>query len=336
MILRNKMKILLSTGIYPPKIGGPAQYALNLGESLQKRGCRISLATYTVEDKIPFGLRHIFYFLKVLPRVWSSDISISLDTFSVAFPTVLAAKVSGKRSIIRTGGDFLWENYVESHRKKVLLRDFYSTEKKLLSLKEKLIFLITKWTLHNTTHIVFSTEWQRDIFIEAYGLEIGNTSIIENYYGPKERDKEPNGKVFIASSRGIFLKNEDALREAFIGVEAELFTGRLPYGQFIEKIASSYAVVAPALSEISPNLILDAIRYNRPFICTKEVGIHDRIKEAGTFVNPLDVQEIKDAVLWLLTEEGYREAKEKVKGFSFVHTWQDIAEEFLKIINKGE
>jgi glycosyltransferase involved in cell wall biosynthesis len=161
------------------------------------------------------------------------------------------------------------------------------------------------------------------------------TVVIENYYGPKESDLEPADKAFVASSRGIFLKNEALIKGIFSQIpEAKLFTGCLPFNQFMQKLASAYAVIVSSLSEVSPNLILDAIRHNRPFICTREVGIYDRIKEAGIFVNPLDHAEIKQAVLKLLTEEGYREAKEKVRNFNFVHTWDDIADEFLATINK--
>ena len=37
---------------------------------------------------------------------------------------------------------------------------------------------------------------------------------------------------------------------------------------------------------------------------------------------------IKEAVQNLLTEDGYKKAKEKVRDFNFVHTWDDIAKEF--------
>src|SRR5689334_19581708 len=123
------MRILISTGIYPPKIGGPAQYSKNLKETLEKKGNRVSLKTFDIEDRLPTGVRHLYFFLKIIPALLASKAAIILDTYSVGFPTVLACKLFGKKGVIRTGGDFLWEQYVERTGKKVLLSDFYESEK---------------------------------------------------------------------------------------------------------------------------------------------------------------------------------------------------------------
>src|SRR3989338_6966992 len=165
------MRIFIATGIYPPKIGGPAQYAQNLKEALEKLGHRVAVKTYGIEDKLPTGVRHLFLFFKIILNVLKSDIVFALDTFSVGLPSVLACKIFNKKGIIRTGGDFLWEQYVERTKRKVLFRDFYQTEKDNFSFKEKIIFKLTKWTLKNTSKIIFSTSCQRDIFVKAYEIE---------------------------------------------------------------------------------------------------------------------------------------------------------------------
>ena len=335
---KNKMRIFIATGIYPPKIGGPAQYAQNLKEALEKLGHRVVVKTYGIEDRLPTGVRHLFFFFKIILNVLKSDIVFALDTFSVGLPSVLACKIFNKKGIIRTGGDFLWEQYVERTKRKVLFRDFYQTEKDNFSFKEKIIFKLTKWTLKNTSKIIFSTSWQRDIFVKAYEIEVNKTCIIENYFGPKEIDKDFDSKILIASTRNLVWKNLDILKEVFEKIKKEnlelvLFLDNLPYKQFMEEMSKSYAVILVSLGDISPNMIMDAIRFNRPFICTKEIGIYDRIKEAGIFVDPLNEKETEDAVLNLLTEEGYQKAKEKVRNFNFTHTWDQIAEEFLNVSN---
>jgi glycosyltransferase involved in cell wall biosynthesis len=186
------------------------------------------------------------------------------------------------------------------------------------------------------SHTIYSTDWQRQIFVKGYGLDIKKTSLIENYYGPKESNLDANSKVFVGSARNLVLKNFDLLKKAFAEIkkednEIELFTENLPFQKFMEKISKCFAVVLISLGDVSPNIILDAIRYNRPFICTKEVGIYDRIKEAGIFVDPLNKEEIKNAIKNILTDQGYKQAKEKVLNFNFVHTWEQIAKEFLEI-----
>ena len=330
----NNKKILIATGIYPPKIGGPAQYAKNLKEAFGEIGHIAMIKTYGLEGKLPTGIRHLFFFLKIIPSVLKSDAVFALDTFSVGLPAVFACKIFGRKCIIRTGGDFLWEQYLERTKRKILLRNFYNTETRNFSLKDKIIFRLTKWTINNASKIIFSTKWQRDIFIEAYKLSSEKTSIVENYYGEKESDLDYESKTFIASARNLTLKNNDILSKIFEKVkicnpEVSLFIGNLPFGEFVKRMAKSYAVVCASIGEVSPNMILDAIRLNKPFICTKEVGIYDRIKDAGIFIDPLNEIEIERAILNLLAEDGYNKAKEKVKNFNFVHNWQQIAEEFL-------
>jgi len=333
--LKEKQKILIATGIFPPKIGGPAQYAKNLKETFEKMGHVVNVKTYGIENKLPTGIRHSLFFLKIILALLFADAVFILDTFSVGLPTVLACKIFSKRGIIRTGGDFLWEQYVERTGRKILLKNFYDTEKNNFSLKEKMIFKLTKWTLHNSSKVIFSTEWQRDIFTKAYNLKDTDTCIVENYYGEKESDKEFDSKIFLSSSRKIFLKNSALLHKIFDSWKAKrsgaiLLNENIPFEEFIEKMRTCYAVIIISFSEISPNIILDAIRCNKPFICTREVGIYDRIKDAGIFVDPLNEKEIEEAVLNLLTEESYKKAKEKVKNFNFIHTWNKIAEEFIE------
>ena len=333
------MRILITTGIYPPKIGGPAQYSKNLRKALTEENIDVSVATFGIEEYLPTGFRHIWFTLKIIPKMIQSDVVIAMDTFSVAFPSVFLGWIFRKKVYIRTGGDFLWEQYVERTKKKVLFRDFYSTDFKYLNQKEKIIFSITRWTLRNSTRVIFSTNWQREIFVKAYGLDIDKTSIIENYYGEKESDEGFVNKDFIASTRELVWKNIYTLKTVFNEVqskypEIQLVTKNTSYEDFMNQMKKSYAVVLVSLGDISPNMIMDAIRYNRPFICTKEVGIYDRIKDAGIFVDPLNPEEIKSAIVKLLDEYEYKMTKQKVKSFNFTHSWKQIAQEFLEEINK--
>jgi len=329
-------KILITTGIYPPKIGGPAQYAKNLKLAFESQGNTIAVKTYNLENYLPTGFRHAYFFLKIIPKILSSDWVLALDTFSVGLPTVLASKIFRKKCLIRTGGDFLWEQYVERTGKKIMFRNFYKEELERLSIKEKIIFNLTQWTLNKADGIVFSTDWQREIFISAYNLKEDKTFVVENYYGSKEGIFEPNSKVFVASTRILKWKNLDTIKKVWNRIktsypDAELFTKNLPYPKFMEKIKHSYAIVQVSLGDISPNMILDAIRYNKPFICTKEIGIYDRIRDIGIFVNPLNEEEIENAILKLLDPEEYKRVIDKIKQFNFTHTWQEMAGEFIDI-----
>lgn len=332
------MKILIVTGIYPPEIGGPAEYAKNLGEVWAKEGHQVSIKIFGRFRSIPWGIRHIVFFFYILPAVISSDCIITLDAFSAGV-SVVASKLFGKTNIFRTGGDTLWEFYVERTGDMVLLKDFYKTRLSKLSFKEKMLFHLMKWALNNLSAIIWSTEWQKDIFIEPYELSRQKHFIVENYYATKLPATEPNGKNFLAATRRLKWKNVSILERVFGQEEVKasgviLDTNPVPHDEFLSKLQASYAVIIASLGDISPNTILDAIRCNKPFILTQENGLYPRIKDIGLYVDPLNPEDIKEKVLWLSKSENYALEKAKVEAFTFTHTWEEMAGEYMAIYNK--
>lgn len=329
------MRIVIATGIYPPQIGGPAQYAKELADALKRAGNEVIVKTYRLEHKLPTGIRHIYYFLKILPAVWRADAVIALDTFSVGLPAVVAGRLLGTPVIIRTGGDFLWEGYVERTGDKVLLRDFYQTSRSKWNLKEKIIFALSGSALRAATHLVFSTAWQRDIFTPVYKLNQTKISLIANFSGSKLPSASPTGKVFVGGTRPLKWKNLDILKQVFAQIEdAKLDLTTAPYQEFLAKIKESYAVILVSLGDISPNLVLDALSLNKPVILTKETGITPLLKDTVMWIDPLNPSDIAEKVKLLLDPAVYQDYVSRASNFNYVHTWEEIANEFTQIIKK--
>ena len=333
------MKILIATGIYPPDIGGPAEYAKNLSEIWKKDGHEVSVKVFSQFNFLPTGIRHLVYFMSILPDVSKADFVLALDTYSCALPAIFASRIFGKKIILRTGGDFLWESYVERTGDLVLLRDFYNTRLSKLSIKEKIIFNLIKYVLRNVNAIIWSTEWQKNIFNSPYNLKRHNNFIVENYYGPKITSIEPEQKNFIAMARKLKWKQTGLLRDVFeredvVHSGVILETNPVPHNEFLEKIRRSYAVIIASLGDISPNTILDAIRCQKPFIVTKETGLTSRIMDIAIFVDPKNIEDVAGKVLWLSDPVNYMEQKKKIESFSFMHTWEDIGREYINVYNK--
>ncbi len=276
------MTIVLATGIYPPDVGGSAYYAKSLVEAFGRQNIQVKIKTYTLEKRLPTGIRHIYYAVRLLPAVLGSQGIIALDTFSVGLPAVLVGRLLHKKVIIRVGGDFLWEQYVERTRKPVILRTFY-TSLPLLTSKEKLIFWVTKKTLQLATTLVFSTKWQAKIWQGPYQLNDSKITIIENHYTEikdiNPRSSLSNKKVFLWAGRSLYLKNISKLTEAVAEaqvtdstIELKLLTS-VSQEVLFEEIKKAYVVVVPSLSEVSPNLALEAIMYHTPVIVTAENGL---------------------------------------------------------------
>ena len=330
------MKILIATGIYPPDIGGPAQYAKNIETVWRKQGYTVKVLSFQFERRLPMGIRHLWYLFRLLFQMIRSDMVIALDTFSAGVPAVFVAKILRKKIIVRTGGDFLWEAYIERTGDLVLLRNFYNTRMSKLSPKERMVFRLTRYMLTSADGIAFSTEWQRDIFISAYGIDPKKTYIVENYYGKKEESFNPVRKNFIAGARPLKWKNLDRVRKIFASEDVKMAgvvfeENGEKFEKFMDRISHCYAIILASLGDISPNMILDAIRYNKPFILTKETGLCDRLKDIAIFVDPENDNDIKEKILFLADDKNYQASVDKVATFSFTHSWLEICDELMKI-----
>jgi len=162
------------------------------------------------------------------------------------------------------------------------------------------------------------------------------TYIIENFYGEKFLSQEPQEKNYVWAVRALKLKNGTLLKEAFLEAQKEnpeiiLDAGQVSHHELNDKITNCYAVILPSLSEVSPNVILNALRFNKPFILTKDTGLYEKLKDVGVFVNPLNKDDIKNKILLLADEKHYQEYRQRVTSFTFTHSWQEIVNEFLAI-----
>ena len=90
------MKIVIATGLFPPDVGGPAQYAKHLFDEFEKQGHRVKVLSYAHEHSLPQGIRHVFYLIRLFSVLRGVDVIFALDTFSVGLPAVIAGFFSGK------------------------------------------------------------------------------------------------------------------------------------------------------------------------------------------------------------------------------------------------
>lgn len=329
------MKILVATGIYPPEVGGPSYYAKELVEALNRLGHEAKPVTYGTLMRFPTGLRHLLFFFRLIPNMFWAEKIIALDTFSVALPVAVASMIFRVPFVIRTGGDFVWEQYLERTGDLVPLKDFY-TNKRAFTTKEKIVLSVTRFVLRRAHLIIFSTRMQKDIWTGAYNIDQTKTRIIENAIDAPLPSEEPTHKNFLWYVRPTAFKNGVRLHKAFLKAKEEypeiiLEEGQIPKKDLLEKMKSCHAVMLPSITEISPNYILDALRFKKPFIMDKYSGLTDKLGRYGTLVDPLSEEDIARAIKELARDEGYTRAKEKVQAFSEVRTYEDIAREFLAL-----
>ncbi len=323
------MRILISTPLYPPQIGGPSQYSFHINEELEKLGHNTRLVKYGIEIKMPSLIRHLFYFLKILPGViWAQRVLV-FDASSVGVPTALACRLLRKKYIVRIGGDFLWEMYIERTGAEISLPNFYKNIPQLTK-KEKIIKSITSYVLKNASKVVVNTEWLIDIIKTGYGIPANNITCIYNFFAGVSLS-EPEDRVFIASGRPIKLKNIQRLKEAFKMTDQAqglLVTEEMGRDRLMETIKSSYVTVVASYSDVSPNLVLDGLSNGKPFILTKYNGLPSVFRNLGIFVDPFDSESIMMGITSISDAETYRKFVENIKQLDYIHSWEDITKEF--------
>jgi glycosyltransferase involved in cell wall biosynthesis len=329
------MRILIATGIYPPEIGGPAFYAKNVADALRSKGVEVDIATFGTLKYLPTGIRHFALFLKMLPAMKRADHIIALDTFSAALPAYFGAKVFGKKMLVRTGGDFVWEQYIERTGDLLPLPDFYE-EHKPLSLKERIYFALTKFLVARVT-MIFSSSFQRDIWLKPYGLAIENTHVITNAIAESFVSKKPKKKNFLFYGRDLKLRNKKKLLQAFQNAKKQvpsiaLEVGQVPQKELIEKIRAGYCVIMPSISDITPNYILDALRCGKPFILTKYSEYAQTYAQFGLTVDPLDSDDITAKIIQMCDKKTYADFVQQIAAAPLVRTYSDLADDFIAFV----
>ena len=171
------MKIVLATPIYPPEIGGPATYSQKLEEGLIKNGHTVRVVSYQGLKRYPQPLRIFLYFLRLFKNTLGCDLIYAFNVISCGLPACWISIISGKRFFMRLGGDFLWERAVESGRTKKPLREYYEDRK---ALKEKVWIWLMKMIFNKVDKVIFTSRFQRDIYLESFKLKKEKTTIIQN------------------------------------------------------------------------------------------------------------------------------------------------------------
>lgn len=117
------MKILITTGIFPPDIGGPATYVCNISDEFVARGHEVKVITYSdkaVPDDESYEIcrvirsknlfwRYFKYWMATIKRAWWADVIYVQDPVSAGLPVVMANIFWRKKIILKIVGDFAWE-----------------------------------------------------------------------------------------------------------------------------------------------------------------------------------------------------------------------------------
>jgi glycosyltransferase involved in cell wall biosynthesis len=330
------MKIVIATGIYPPEVGGPALYAQGVKEFLERSGNEAPAILFASFRKFPSGVRHCLYAYELWRAARGARAIFAFDTLSVGIPSVLVGLLRGIPVVIRIGGDFVWETYLERTRDLVILPEFYRAPRPL-SFKERVAKYLVTWMLRHA-RLAFNTQWLLDIWREPYAIDPTRAHIVENAIGPMIEGSVTENRRVLFYGRPIVFKNHEGFRSAFAkaraqGVDLELLEGTLPRKELMEALKHAYAIAIPSVSEVAPNYLIDALRCGKPFILTKYSGYAERYADRGVIIDPLSEDDMIRGIKELADPVMYARLCEHAKVMPPVRSYDDVAREMLAILD---
>ncbi len=369
------MKILIITGIFEPEIGGPAEYAPKLASKLIERGHEVKVLTYSdkpsydFDAKYPFPLErvvrtnkfsnYIRFFRATLRNARHADVVYSLDWFTAGLPVALAARFLRKKYLLRIGGGYIWEKYLNEGNPPITLIDFY---KQGIYKKYPFMYHAMKFVLQGAERIIFNTDIQRIFYAPQYGLLPERLATIFNPI-PRTLFAVSRGepqKEIVFAGRMTEKNNVESCLRAFVHAELPHFTltfigegflveklkalvqnkglqnvSFLPamrQKELYEKIKNCWYVVLPSWTDISPNTAYECLSLGIPFLLTTENYLSIR-GQIPLMIDPRSVEDIASKMRLLVDENAYIKYCDALRAIKFDHDWDDVCEEHLKIFN---
>jgi len=112
---------------------------------------------------------------------------------------------------------------------------------------------------------------------------------------------------------------------------AVIFKESMRRDEVLEEIVAHHLVVLPSFSEVSPNLLMDAVTAGTPFLATQENGLREVLEGAGTWFNPMSKEDFAYKLETLLAPGALEEARERMRSHPYRKTWSEVAEEYERV-----
>lgn len=196
-------RILITTGIYPPDIGGPATYAKQLADGLAPEYEVKVLAYSHVVPWMPKPFRQITYALKAWRLARHSDIVYALSTMSVGVASALAARWAGKKFFVRVAGDRAWEDAVNAGKTHLLLDDFQKLKNRGMRHR------VQVWACDQAQAVIVPSSYLGRL-VKGWGIDeekirvVPNGVLIETSSETKEHARNAlgiHGKIILSAGR---------------------------------------------------------------------------------------------------------------------------------------
>ncbi len=326
-------RILIATGVYPPESGGPATYAKLLEERLPALGFSVSVLPFSRVRHLPKIIRHFAYFFKCLSMSRSTDIVYALDTVSVGLPSALAAKLLGKKFLVRVPGDYAWE---QARQRFGITDELDVFQSGSYGVRVGLLRAVQKFVVRRAAAVVVPSEYMR-LIVSGWGVKnisiiYSSIDLVPSYELPKER---PEGFLVVSSGRPVPWKNFDGIERAVKREKSWHFflAENLPRAQALGWVKAADVFVLNSTYEGLSHALVEAMALGTPIVATSVGGNPELIEDGvdGLLVPPGDDEALYAAIKKVETDRESalaraQSARARARQFSIERTIEKLAE----------
>ena len=325
------MDILITVGIFPPDIGGPASFVPKIAKYLINKGHNVKIICLSDKEHLTYkddinvirinrSSPIIFRWLKTIVKIYSNSKKSDLIFVNgLGTETTIANLFIRKKVIRKIVGDPVWERV---YNKNLIDESFDDFQENNHGLSISLQKIIRNWSI-NKSNLIITPSQHLKTFINKIGVD-NKILVINNGV----TIQETNNKVFqnriiqlLVISRLVTQKNIDLIIKAvkvmenegiilnIVGDGSEInnlknlvenyeleekvnFIGKIENAKLNEYLSNADIFVQASNYEGLPHSILEAINYEIPILST-EVGGCSVLLNKGErgYIIPLPISE---------------------------------------------
>tara|TARA_B100001741_G_scaffold35095_1_gene25119 strand:- start:404 stop:1537 length:1134 start_codon:yes stop_codon:yes gene_type:complete len=347
------MDILITVGIFPPDIGGPASFVPKISKYLISKGHKVKIISLSEKENLNYedeidvtrisrNLPIIFRWFRTITKIYKSAKNSDLIFVNGLGTETTIANIFLRKIIIRKiVGDPVWERV---YNKKLTTESFDSFQKNKQRLSIKIQKNIRNWSIKNSNLIITPSEHLKT-FVQNIGFE-NDIYVINNGVEIKQIEKVTlENKIIklVVVSRLVNQKNIDIVIKAVKRIEDKnillnivgdgpevnnlknlvkekslnkrvSFIGKIKNSELHNYLEDADIFIQASNYEGLPHSILEAINYEIPILST-EVGGCSAILNKGErgYIIPTPVSEVEISEEIRTIINNKNEAKSKVK-----------------------
>lgn len=260
-----KMKIVMTTTIYPPDIGGPATYGYQVAQRLRERGHEVKVLStspnadatddvFVVPKKL--GLRFIGFlwhqfqvFFTLLRLLKNADAVYALNPVFLGLISIWAGRLRRRSVVLRFVGDKVWEKAFSQGKTNMPLEDFYKSPR--TGVGARFLYAIQKSVLNGVDKVIVPSYFLKDVLVNCYQTDPQKIKVIRNAValeGCRGSLPESGSLRIITVGRLIRHKRVDRILKAISELAQEfpdvelLVVGEGPEGSELKKLSQELKI----------------------------------------------------------------------------------------------